>query len=295
MHPLSQRQYFYRVINYCKTNLNMKQILIVGAGHQFPQGPFDFLQTMIEHERVHVRGLFFRPVDQSALAAAGASNNIVPFLELEDDERKVIAQHKSLFAHNCEQHHIPYSLHNYDGEWDKDLLIKESRFADLILISGECFYAETDNRQPNQYLRQALHDAECPVLVIPEYFAAIRHVYLAYDGSRESIFAIKQFCYLFPYLADLPTEFVYVHEDAGQAIPELEHLQQFGHLKFDYMNYAKLQFNAADHFAAWICGKKNVLLVAGSFGRSKLSYIGKRSFTRDVIHNHEFPVFIAHT
>jgi hypothetical protein len=225
---------------------------------------------MIENERVHARGLFFRPVDDSALAAAGASNNIVPFLELEENEKEVIARHKSLF-------------------------IKESRFADLILISGESFYAETDNRQPNQYLRQALHDAECPVLVIPEYFAAIQHVFMAYDGSRESIYAIKQFCYLFPYLVDLPTEFVYIHEDAGHAIPELESLQQFTRLKFDCLNYAKLQFNASDHFAEWIREKKNVLLVAGSFGRSKLSYIGKRSFVQDVIHDHELPVFIAHT
>lgn len=273
----------------------MKQVLIVGAGHQFPQGPFTFLQTMIENERVHVKGLFFRPVDYSALAAAGASNNIKPFLELEDNEREVIARHKAQFTRNCEQHHIPYSLHEKDSEWDKDLLIKESRFADLILISGECFYAETDNHQPNQYLRQALHDAECPVLVIPEYFTSIQHVFMAYDGSRESIYAIKQFCYLFPYFVDLPTEFVYIHEDANHAIPELENLRQFTRLKFDYLNYAKLQFNAADHFAAWISGKKNVLLVAGSFGRSKLSYMGKRSFAQEVIHNHEFPVFVAHT
>jgi hypothetical protein len=273
----------------------MKQVLIVAAGHQFPQGTFAFLQTMTENERVHVRGLFFRPVDRFALAAAGASNNITPFLELEDSERKVIARHKAQFTRNCEEHHIPFSLHDNDSEWDKALLIKESRFADLILISGECFYAETDNHHPNQYLRQALHDAECPVLVIPEYFAAVHHVFMAYDGSRESIYAIKQFCYLFPYLIDLPTEIVYINEDAGHAIPELESLRQFAQLKFDYLNYAKLQFKAANHFAAWIGGKKNALLIAGSFGRSKLSYIGKRSFAQDVIQNHEFPVFIAHT
>jgi hypothetical protein len=272
----------------------MKQILIVGAGHQFPKGPIAFLQTLTENERVHAKGLFFRPVDDYALAAAGASNNITPFLELEDNEKEVIAHHKAMFASQCEQQHIPYSLHVNDGEWNRNLLIKESRFADLILISGECFYAETDNNQPNQYLRQTLHDAECPVLVVPEYTTAIQHVFMAYDGSRESIYAIKQFCYLFPNLTDLPTEFVYIHEDAGHAIPELECLQQFARLKFDYLNYAKLQFNATDHFAEWISGKKNVLLVAGSFGRSKLSYIGKRSFAKDVIHSHQFPVFIAH-
>jgi len=32
----------------------MKQILIVGAGHHFPEGPFGFLGAMQEYERVHV-------------------------------------------------------------------------------------------------------------------------------------------------------------------------------------------------------------------------------------------------
>jgi hypothetical protein len=272
----------------------MKQIIIVAAGHQFPQGPIAFLQTMTENERVHARGLFFRPVDYSALAAAGASNNITPFLELEDNEREVIAHHKVQFGHHCEQHHIPYSLHDNDSEWDKALLIRESRFADLILISGECFYAEVDNHQPNKYLRQALHEAECPVVVIPEYFTAIRHLFMAYDGTRESIYAIKQFCYLFPKLIDLPTEIVYIHEDAGHAIPELESLHHYTRLKFDCMNFSKLQFNAAERFSTWISGKKNALLVSGSFGRSTLSYIGKRSFAQDVIRAHQLPLFIAH-
>jgi UDP:flavonoid glycosyltransferase YjiC (YdhE family) len=117
---------------------------------------------------------------------------------------------------------------------------------------------------------------------------------MAYDGSRESTYAIKQFCNLFPSLCDLPTEILYIHEDAGNSIPDLENLQQFTRLKFESMSFSKLHFNAAEYFPAWINGKKNVLLVTGSFGRSALSYIGKRSFARDIIHDHQLPVFIAH-
>src|SRR5271163_2779166 len=99
----------------------MKQVLIVGAGHQFPKGPFAFLHAMTANERVHVKGLFFRPVDYSALAAAGASNNITPFLELEDNEKELIDHHKALFAHQCKECHLPFSLHDNDGEWNKNL------------------------------------------------------------------------------------------------------------------------------------------------------------------------------
>jgi hypothetical protein len=272
----------------------MKQILIIAAGHQLPKGPFAFLRSIHEGERVHARGLFFRPVDQSALAAAGASNNIVPFLELEEKEKEVIAAHKALFGRQCEASHIPYSLHVNDGEWNKDLFIRESRFADLILISGQLFYAETDNDLRDEYLREALQQAECPVLVVPENFKTIQHLYMAYDGSRESVYAIKQFCHLFPNLIDLPTEILYIHEDAGDTIPDLERLQQFTQLKFDCMSFSKLRFNAAEYFSTWISEKKNVLLVSGSFGRSSLSYVRKRSFAEDMIQNRQLPVFIAH-
>jgi hypothetical protein len=273
----------------------MKQGLIVGAGHHFPKGAFAFLQALTESERVHVKGLFFRPVDYNALAASGASNNIGPFLVLEDNEKERIAGHKAHFARQCEQYHLPYTVHNNVGEWNKTLLIKESRFADFILISGEHFYAESDNNQPNEYLRETLHHAECPVIVIPETFTGIEHVFMAYDGSRESTHAIKQFCYLFPALTDLPTEIVYIHENAGHAVPELESLLQFTRLKFDSMSFAKLNFNAAEYFSNWISEKKNVLLVTGSFSRSALSNMFKRSFSADTIHNHKLPVFIAHT
>ena len=270
----------------------MKQILIVGAGHHFSKGPFAFLHAITENERAHAKALFFRPIDYAALAAA--SNNIGPYLELEDNEKEVIAYHKTLFARECEQQHIPYTVHDNDSQWDKNLLIKESRFADLILISAEHFYAESDSSQPNQYLREALHHAECPVLVIPENFTDIQHLFLAYDGSQESIYAIKQFCYLFPGLLDLPTEVIYIRQDAD-TIPDLESLRQFTRLKFNAMSFSNLHFNAASYFATWIGEKKNVLLVTGSFGRSTLSYIGKRSFAQDVIHAHQIPVFIAHT
>ncbi|HTR32184.1 MAG TPA: universal stress protein [Puia sp.] len=272
----------------------MKQVLIVGAGHHFPKGAFAFLQTMTENERVHVKGLFFRPVDYNALAAAGAATNMIPFLVLDDNEKERIAGHKAYFARQCEQYHLPYTLHDNDGEWDKSLLIKESRFADLILISGEHFYAETDNNQPNEYLRETLRHAECPVLVLPENFTGIQHLFMAYDGSRESIYAIKQFCYLFPDLTDLPTEIVYIHKDAGHPIPDMENLQQFSRLKFDSMSFARLNFDAAEYFSTWIKEKKNVLLVSGSFGRSSLSYMVRRSFSEEIIHHHQLPVFIAH-
>src|ERR1700735_328781 len=105
----------------------MKQVLFVGAGHHFPKGPFAFLRSMQLQEQVHAKALFFRPVDYAALAANYAGANLVPVMELEDNEKEMIATHKTLFARQCVQNHIHYTLHDHDRQWDKDLLVQESR------------------------------------------------------------------------------------------------------------------------------------------------------------------------
>lgn len=272
----------------------MKQVLFVGAGQQFPKGPFAFLRHMQQEERIHARALFFKPVDHASLVAVALSSGLTPVMQLDEKEEDTIALHKALFANECEQHHIAHSVHESDHSFDRDLLVKESRFADLILISGELFFSDASTRQPNAYLQETLHAAECPVLIVPENFSGIGHLFMAYDGSRESCYAIKQFCYLFPNLLDLPSEIVYVKNESSQTIPEIENLKQFTRLKFNALSFSKLHFKAAEYFATWISGKHDVLLVTGSFGRSPFSYITQRSFVEDVIHDHQLPIFIAH-
>lgn len=259
----------------------MKHVLFVSASQEFPQGAFNFLRIMKQNERVNARALFFKPVEYAPLSAVATNRGVDLAL-------------RGLFARQCKDHYISYTINENEQSWDKDLLIKESRFADLILISGELFYADAEGPQPNQYLREALYAAECPVLIIPETFTTVEHLFMAYDGSKESIFALKEFCHLFPQLCDLPTEIVYVNEEAGDAIPELERLRQFTCSKFNSMNFAKLHFKAAEYFASWISEKHNVLLVSGSFGRAPFSYFIKRSFAEHIIQDHQLPLFIAH-
>ncbi|HWB91188.1 MAG TPA: hypothetical protein VG605_05030, partial [Puia sp.] len=217
-----------------------------------------------------------------------------PYDRIKAAEHEAVAANKTRLARQCEKHYIRYRLHAHDDQWDKDILIRESRFADLVLLSGELFYSDIDSRQPNAYLHEVLHAAECPVMVIPENFKQCDHVFMAYDGSKDSLFAIKQFGYLFPKFTNLPTEMVYVRDEASDGIPDLERLRHYTKLHFDAMGFSKLHFQASHYFPTWIGEHKNVLLVAGSYGRSAISYLAKRSFAEQVIHEHKLPVFIAH-
>jgi hypothetical protein len=272
----------------------MKQVLLVGAGREFPRGAMHFLEWMQDQEPVQALGLFFCPMDYEETASACQLPVQGPYDRLVQTEREAVQANKTLFAKYCERRYLRYRVHENAGQWDKHLLVKESRFADLILLSGELFYSDIRTKQPNFLLQEALQAAECPVLVIPEDYVQCDHLFFAYDASKESLFAIKQFAYLFPYLSDLPAEMVYIREESATGVPELEHLRQFTKAHFNSISFSKLQFKAAHYFSGWISEKKHVMLVTGSYGRSAFSYLARRSFADPVIAEHKLPLFIAH-
>jgi len=123
----------------------------------------------------------------------------------------------------------------------------------------------------------------------------VQRLVIGYDGSKDSVFALKQFCYLFPQFLDLPTEMVYVKNEDTDEIPELRQLKELSSLYFSSMSHTKLHFKADTCFSDWIGEKPAAMLVTGSFGRSGLSYMARKSFVEKVIRDHGTPVFIAHT
>jgi hypothetical protein len=272
----------------------MKRILFVSTGDSFPQGAFTFLQTLVEQDPVCLTGLFFCPLDYELMASASHVPLVTPYMELRAREKNIVDRNKELFARECQTYHIKHHTHENDDRWDKALFARESRFSDLVVLSGQLFCEDGGRKQPNMFLREALHTAECPVIVVPEDYEPVQHLVIAYDGSRDSLHAIKQFCYLFPQYTDLPTEIVYVKDETSEDIPDVENLKHFTRLHFSSMGFSKLHFRAGDYFASWIGEKKSAMLITGAFGRSALSYVAKRSFAEQVISEHGLPVFIAH-
>lgn len=273
----------------------MKRILFVSTGEKFPQGAFSFLRQLEEEEPVCLTGLFFCPLDYDLISSASHVPIAAPYLRVRAKEKEMVDKNKELFASQCQTFHIKQHTHENDERWNKALFAKESRFSDLVVLSGELFCEDGGQKQPNMYLQEALHSAECPVMVVPEEYSPVQHLIIAYDGTKDSLYAIRQFCYLFPQYTDLPTEVVFVKDESSEEIPDLENLKQFTRMHFSSMGFSKLHFRAANYFASWIGEKMSVMLITGSFGRSAFSYVTKRSFAEQVIADHGMPVFIAHT
>jgi hypothetical protein len=177
---------------------------------------------------------------------------------------------------------------------DVDIFKTESRFSDLVLISEELFCQNVPETQPNYFMTEVLRTSESPVLVIPEDFKNIERLAIAYDGEKESMYAIKQFVYLFPDLADLQTEIVHIKEEATDEIPNLDLLKEYSFSHFESQYTSKLHFDAKTYFTSWLKERKNVLLISGSFSRSVFSNILRKSFAEKIIAEHTCPLFVAH-
>jgi hypothetical protein len=272
----------------------MKQILFVCGGHDLPKGAFEFLKSLRNSEQVSVTGLFFSPIDYEYRIPVSHISINEPFRRLKVMEPTNIDLNKAFFAEQCTSNHIKYHIHDNDRQWDKALFTSQSRFADLVVLSRELFYADSHINNPDSYLHKALHLSESPVIMVPESFAPFEHLVIAYDGGKESLFALKQLCYLLPQYADLPTEIVYVNQEDSDEVPDIAMLSEYCRLHFESLNFEKLHFRMGQ-FSTWMAGKKNALLVSGSFGRSSFSYVKRSSFMEDITRNLHIPLFNAHS
>ena len=138
-----------------------------------------------------------------------------------------------------------------------------------------------------------MHHAECPVIIVPEEYSFPLSVVLAYDGSKASVFAIKQFAYIFPELAQKSTMIVYASAKEDE-IPDLAYITELAARHYQDLSICKLDANPKKYFNSWLMDKGDPLLVSGSFGRTFLSETFKKNFVEEVVSDHKLPVFIAH-
>jgi nucleotide-binding universal stress UspA family protein len=272
----------------------MKKILLAFDGTHFSNGAFEFARWLNELEPVLVTGAFL-PQAQAANMwsyADGMSGPMfVPLVEERDTE--VMKENILKFETLCQKHNMEYRVHEDTYDFALPELKAETRFADVLIIGSEVFY-ENLGTKLNDYLHDILHRSECPVVVVPENYAFPKTNVLCYDGSDSSVYAIKQFAYLFPELAKKPTLLVYIHRDGTTDFPQQVNIEELTARHFSDLTMTKLDMSADKYFSVWMNNREAALLVAGSFGRSALSELVKKSMIKDVITEHKLPVFIAH-
>lgn len=274
----------------------MKKIIVAFDNTHFSAGAMQFILGLHQISPVSLTGIFLPQIDYSALwskspgAMAGAL--FVPLAE-EGEAEEVFANIKQFEAF-CREHHIRYSVIKDFFDFTLNDLKEETKFADLLVIGSEAFYKAMGTDGVNDYLQDTLSHASCPIVLVPEQFEFPQTNILTYDGSEASVYAIKQFTYLFPELCDRKTLVIYVDEDADVTMPAEKKIKDLVCRHFDQCAYLTLHMDARKYLASWISEQKGGILVSGAFGRSSLSRLFKRSFIFEAITEHQLPVFIAH-
>jgi len=274
----------------------MRKILIAFDGSHFSEGAMEFARILNKKNRILLAGAFLPQVDYANLwsySGGGAADKLyIPLVEDEDAES--VKKNISRFENYCLFNKIEYRVHKDFLDFALPELMYESRFADLLIIGSQTFYEQTGVDTPNDYLKEVLHKVECPVIVVPERFDPPQRNILSYDGSGASVYAIKQFVYLFPELTTNPTLLVYAAEKEKKTLPDELNIQELVTRHFKDLSLFQLGANPKKYFASWLSEKKGAILISGAFARSDFSRLFHKSFVADVISDHHLPVFIAH-
>ena len=274
----------------------MKKIVIPFEGDNYPAELLDFISTLHEVAPVQLIAAFVPEIDYSQLwsiTGSIASPVLMP-QPTETDEDVAIATHSVRVEAFCRTHAIPFHIHTDRLDFALPSLRKEARFADLMVLSSSHFFDKIDTIQPNTYMKEILHTAECPLLVIPGSASLPKNNILAYDGSAASLHAIKQFIYLFPELAPIPTALVHLHEKPSSAIPDRKLIEELASTHFSDFRILDIGLSPDEFFNTWLLAQENPWLICGSYGRSELSRLFSASFVSGLIRQHKIPLFIAH-
>jgi hypothetical protein len=146
---------------------------------------------------------------------------------------ELIEKNISLFEATCTEKGISYDVHR-DDYVPASELIEESRFADVLVVDAETSFKKHDEETPTAFLTEILKKSECPVIIAPEKFEAVDEIIFTYNTSPSSVFAIKQFTYLFPQLSNKKVTIIQVNEEGKWKAAEKYKFQEW--LKQHYTN-----------------------------------------------------------
>jgi nucleotide-binding universal stress UspA family protein len=271
----------------------MKKIILVFDGLNFSKGAFEFARKLNDVQRTLLVGLF---LPQTSLVNLGSYAEVERGWKplFEGFESKTINQNIDRFEKLCVKNGIEHRVHKDFYDLAMPEIKKESEYADLLILGSEKFYESTGVSSPNSYLRTALHDIKCPVILVPEIFDFPENVILAYDGTEQSAYPIKQFAYLFPEMSEKPTLLVYASKNPAEDFPGKGQIEELVARHFHNLTLLKLDINPKKFFGTWLSENNSAILVSGSYGRSTFSQLLKKSFVAEIIAERQLPVFIAH-
>src|SRR5688500_18765597 len=115
----------------------MKKVLIAFDGTHFSEGACKFALQLHKLQSLMITGIFIPQLNFSSLwsySGGAFVPEIIPYAEEEDG--KVVQENIERFQRFCVENDITYSVHKDFFDFALPELKKETRFADLLILSS---------------------------------------------------------------------------------------------------------------------------------------------------------------
>ena len=195
----------------------------------------------------------------------------------------------SHFSDACIYRESAYAVHSNIYVSIDDLL-KETQFADLLLLRPDLSETKHAYACPSKLAKFVLEHAACPVMLVPRSFNTLDEIVFTYDGSKSSVFAIKQFTYLFSDIVSLKKVKLLLIND----FVKVPSMREWLNAHYPEAEIIFLEGRTTEQLIRNLLPCNSSIVVMGAYSRAAFSMLMKKSNADPLMDMLENPIFIAH-
>jgi hypothetical protein len=279
----------------------MRKILAAFDGLRFSESTEQYAIDIAKRCKAHLVGLFLEDLAYHSykiydLITEEGGGMDTRRRHLDKKDQKTRASAVDQFEEACDNAGLEYTIHK-DRNIAIQELLKESIYADLVIIDRAETISHHEEKLPTNFIRELLPDVQCPVLLVPSEFKSIDKLILLFDGEPSSVYAMKMLSYTLKSFKQFPTEIITVNNpNQKQHIPDNFLMKEFVKRHFPNADYTVLKGVAEIEILDRLKEETgNPLVVLGAYRRGKVSRWFRTSMADILMAELSLPLFIAHT
>jgi hypothetical protein len=278
----------------------MKKMIAAFDGLKFSTSTLQYAIHLAKDHNAHLVGIFLEDISYHSykiyelVSSEGVS--VHQLKKLEEQDALARAKAVETFEAHCAKAGLNYSVHR-DKKIALPSLLKESIFADLLIIDANETFTHYEEIRPSAFIKSLLEDVHCPVLLVPSKYKPVDTLVFLYDGSPASMQAVRTFGYLFPAMKITDMKVLTVKSLLDTLhVPDNRLLKEWMKRHFMRTAYIVLKGDLKKEIDAFVKTEPgNPLFITGAYRRSSLSMLFRRSIADFLLRDIKTPVFIAHS
>ena len=161
-------------------------------------------------------------------------------------------------------------------------------------MSDDLSFGISYEEEPTKFAEEVLTHAQCAVMVMPKNMQEINEVFFTSNGSFSSMYAIRQFTYLFPNFRDKKITLLYVTENEDEATKHKRYIKEYLQHHYTNVEFKILMGKPSAAILSHLSKQRDCMVTFGAYGRSKFSQFFKKSKAENILKTLDMPVFITH-